>query len=51
MADGQDSYLFSRNYKAVKGDVTRLPVRNDQFTQFALHAVTHERVCGQVINR
>lgn len=51
MANCQDSYLFSRNHKAVKGDVTRLPVGNDQLPQLALHAATYKRVRGQVINR
>lgn len=51
MADCQNPYLFSRNHKAVQGDVTRLPVRNNQLPQLAFHAAAYKRVRGQIINR
>jgi len=51
MANGEDADLVSRDHESVQGNVTRLTVRNDQFTQLALEAPAYQRMCGKIVDR
>jgi len=43
--------MVSRDHESVQGNVTRLTVRNDQFTQLALEAPAYQRMCGKIVDR
>ena len=50
VTNGEDAHLLSCNHKAIQGDVTRSPIRNDQFAHFARDTLADQRVSRQIID-
>ena len=50
MSNGQNSDFITRNHKSVQGDVSGVPVGDDQFAQVSLEAPANERMRSEVFN-
>lgn len=51
MSDRQDADFIERDDKAIKRDVARLPVGDDQFPQLSFDSSADERMRGQILDR
>jgi hypothetical protein len=47
----QDTYLIARNHKSIQGNVSRLPVGNNQLAQFAFDAAAYQGMHYEIVNR
>jgi hypothetical protein len=49
--DGENADFIAGNYKPVKGNVSGVAIRNNQFAQFTFEASAHQRVGGEIVDR
>jgi len=49
--DCENPYFIGGNDKAIKGDVSGMAIRNNQFSQFAFDPPADQRVCGEIVDR
>jgi len=51
MSNGENADFVVRNYKPIKGDISGVPVGNNQLAQFAFDAPPNQGMRGEIINR